>query len=122
MADFNSTERAESVQLLRCPRIPRGLGVVYFFGNSKRRIKIGHTTNPEVRLRTLRYQFGLPCQGFLATVPGGQDLEASYHERFDEHRLGRQEWFSPHPDILAEIERLNQTPVFAIDVSEAAHV
>lgn len=30
-----------------------------------------------------------------------------YHLRFAAHRHGKGEWFSPHPDILAEIERLN---------------
>lgn len=32
--------------------------------------------------------------------------ERAYHERFMKHHL-RGDWFSPHPDILAEIERLN---------------
>lgn len=83
-------------------------GIVYFFGIRNRRIKIGHTIDLGLRLRTLRYQNGLPCVNYLATVPGGRELERAYHEKFAEHRHGRTEWFSPHPDILAEIDRINR--------------
>lgn len=42
----------------------------------------------------------------LALRCGGRDVEQAYHHQFSEHRL-HGEWFKPHPDILAEIERLN---------------
>lgn len=30
-------------------------------------------------------------------------------DRFAAHRHGKSEWFDPHPDILAEIERIKAT-------------
>lgn len=85
-------------------------GVVYFWGSPSHRIKIGFTVQPDMRLRTLRYQFGCIANSFLATVDGTMDLEREYHRRFAEHRQGKSEWFAPHPDILAEIERLATSP------------
>lgn len=80
-------------------------GFCYFWGSPSRSIKIGATAHLNARLRALRYQFGLPCISFLAVVVGGSKVEAHYHEQFATHRV-RGEWFNPHPDILAEIERL----------------
>lgn len=85
---------------------PESEGLVYFYGYTNRKIKIGHTRFPDMRIRTLRYSSGVWAQSFLATVDGGRDLERAYHERFAEHRHGKSEWFDPAPEILAEIERL----------------
>lgn len=41
-----------------------------------------------------------------AATPGERKQERAYHKHFSEHRL-HGEWFEPHPDIMAEIERLN---------------
>jgi hypothetical protein len=41
----------------------------------------------------------------LATVRG--NFEVAYHRLFAEHRAFG-EWFEPHPDILAEVDRLTQ--------------
>lgn len=42
----------------------------------------------------------------LAAFDGGEVHEQRLHARFAEHRL-LNEWFARHPDILAEIARLN---------------
>jgi len=34
-------------------------------------------------------------------------FERAYHRQFAAHRL-HGEWFAPHPDILAEIDRLKE--------------
>ncbi|MBU1253573.1 MAG: GIY-YIG nuclease family protein [Alphaproteobacteria bacterium] len=85
------------------PRVPE-TGMVYFWGDPSRKIKIGTTSRPAGRHRELRSTTGLPGK-MLATVHGGTDLEQAYHRRFAEWRQ-RGEWFSPAPAILAEIERL----------------
>jgi len=91
---------------------------LYFITSKGGPIKIGVSNNPAKRLKGL--QTSNPYQLTLsAVIPGGALMEGEYHKRFAEHRLVG-EWFNPAPGILAEIERLNQSPVFAIDVSEAA--
>lgn len=79
--------------------------VVYFvqIGNDGP-IKIGTTTNLKARLASLRTS---QPQGLalLAIAEGGRDLEKAYHDRFAAHR-GVGEWFSPHADILREVNRL----------------
>lgn len=66
-------------------------------------IKIGMAFDPSSRRARLNSS-GFHKVEILATVRDG-DFEASYHRHFDQHRL-HGEWFEPHPDILAEIERL----------------
>lgn len=78
---------------------------VYFIGCEKHGIKIGVATNVEKRLATLRSCCPISLK-VMATRPGGIDRERAYHKQFAEHRL-HGEWFDPHPDILAEIERLS---------------
>lgn len=80
-------------------------GVVYFIQGAGGAIKIGFTVR-SVKERTVEYQAGSPVPlTLLATREGWQTLEAEYHRYFAEHRL-HGEWFAPHPDILAEIDRL----------------
>jgi hypothetical protein len=79
---------------------------VYFVRADTGEIKIGIATDPDARLRAL--QVGSPVKlGLLVTCPGGRPKEAEYHQRFAAHRL-HGEWFEPHPDILTEIERLQE--------------
>ncbi|GMM93143.1 GIY-YIG nuclease family protein [Qipengyuania sp. MTN3-11] len=80
---------------------------VYFIQAHEGPIKIGIAVDVERRRKAL--QTGFPSELFIrATTTGGAEQEASYHRMFAAHRrVG--EWFSPHPDILAEIERLNTT-------------
>lgn len=81
---------------------------LYFIGGDEGPIKIGVSNDPQRRLKGLQTGYPYPLQ-ILATIEGGAMLEIEYHERFAEHRL-HGEWFAPHPDILAEIERLRTHP------------
>jgi hypothetical protein len=67
-------------------------------------IKIGRSRSPKYRVWQLKSdpRHGQPAE-FLATIPG--DLEVEYHRIFARWRV-EGEWFAPHPDLLAEIERL----------------
>jgi hypothetical protein len=86
-----------------------GRADLYIIQSAAGPIKIGISVNPRGRLKGL--QTAHPWKlSLLCVIPGGCALEAQYHARFAEHRL-HGEWFSPHPDILAEIDRLN-SPVF----------
>jgi hypothetical protein len=78
--------------------------VVYFVQAENGLIKIGSTKRMADRLQSL-------CNGspialiLLATVKGDRTFEFALHIKFAAHRQ-HGEWFLPHPDILAEIERL----------------
>lgn len=82
-------------------------GICYFIGGEEGPIKIGHTVDIKVRLGTLRLSSPLWLE-VLASRSGGAGREAAYHQQFAAHRL-HGEWFTRHPDILAEIDRLNQS-------------
>jgi hypothetical protein len=71
-------------------------------------IKIGIARDPANRLATLQTGHHATLR-IVALTAGGSAQEAAYHAHFKAHRL-RGEWFDPHPDILAEIERLSPTP------------
>ena len=80
---------------------------IYFIGGDDGPIKIGLTNAPLNRLRD--FQIGSPViLKIHALVEGGFADEADYHRLFAPHRL-HGEWFSPAPDILAEIARLTPT-------------
>lgn len=84
--------------------------VVYFIEGAENAIKIGFTKQP-VRSRIKSIQNGSPVRlRLLACCSGSVGLERDYHRHFAAHRL-HGEWFSPHPDILAEIDRLNANPL-----------
>lgn len=85
------------------PRILEG--TTYFVGPEGGPIKIGFASRLEYRLKDLRTMNAYPLV-VHAKVFGPLTLERAYHARFAAHRL-HGEWFAPHPDILAEIERLN---------------
>lgn len=74
-------------------------------------IKIGYTANITTRMRSLRVKHGKDCR-LLATRAGGRGREGTYHFQFAYHFIGN-EWFHPHPEILAEIERVNSGPAHA---------
>ena len=78
---------------------------VYFVGGSVGAIKIGISKAPLERLAILQTGSPIPL-AILALREGGRAAERDYHARFADHRL-HGEWFAPHPDILAEIERLS---------------
>lgn len=78
-------------------------GWTYFISAACGSIKIGRTFGMAYRLAELQCANPKELE-LLAVVPDG-GREAEYHHQFAEHRL-RGEWFEPHPDILAEIERI----------------
>lgn len=79
---------------------------VYFIGCTATGVKIGTGTNIDARLREIQRCCPIPL-ALLALRPGGIARERAYHEQFKAHRL-HGEWFAPHPDILAEIDRLRR--------------
>lgn len=86
---------------LKTRRVPL---LVYFIQAHCGAIKIGVANDIKKRLRVL--QSGHPHElTLLAVTQGGVGMEGTYHWRFRAHRI-RGEWFEPHADILAEIERL----------------
>lgn len=85
----------------------RCVSVCYFIGGDTGPIKIGHSVDVASRLKALRLSSPMWLRVF-ATCAGGEPREAAYHQQFAAHRL-HGEWFVRHPDILAEIDRLNQS-------------
>lgn len=82
-----------------------GKSYVYFIRGEGTPIKIGFSHQPNERLAIL--QTAHWCRlSIVAKAEGSLADEREYHDRFAAHRL-HGEWFAPHPDILAEIERLN---------------
>lgn len=91
--------RPRNIQALR-----DGKSYVYFIAGEDTPIKIGFSKQPHERLAIL--QTAHWCRlSIVAKIEGCLAIEAEYHRRFAEHRM-HGEWFAPHPDILAEIERL----------------
>lgn len=77
---------------------------VYFIQSATGDIKIGMARDVAVRMKTLQTAHPVKLT-LLVSCDGGATVEREYHQRFAEHRR-HGEWFDPHPDILAEIERL----------------
>lgn len=78
--------------------------MVYFIRAGDGPIKIGIACDLDRRLREIQIHHFDELR-VVATVGGGMKLERELHKRFAAHHI-RGEWFAPHPDILAEIERL----------------
>lgn len=87
------------------PRPQPEVATIYFIGPDGGPIKIGYASRLKFRLRDLQNANAYPLI-VHATIDGAISLENEYHRRFAAHRL-HGEWFEPHPDILAEIDRLN---------------
>lgn len=83
----------------------RASATVYFIRSSAGPIKIGIARDVHRRLMELRNSSPVSLD-LAACTGGGFAAEQAYHRQFSEHRL-HGEWFAPHPDILAEIERIN---------------
>lgn len=91
---------------------------VYFIGHLDHAIKIGTSYSAKERMKTL--QAGSPIKlEILATRPGSTAVEVYYHDAFAAHRL-HGEWFTPHADILAEIERLNRITTTSAQIEATA--
>ncbi|NML11618.1 GIY-YIG nuclease family protein [Sphingobium sp. AR-3-1] len=111
MGDVRASHRLTDEQLAAarnsCKSTPRTSykRAVYFAAADDGPIKIGATCDVGRRLRELRTKSKQDLR-LLAAVDGGMFAEMLYHSRFAAHRL-HGEWFVRHPDILAEIARLN---------------
>ena len=81
-----------------------GKSYVYFIGGEGTPIKIGFSSAPYERLASL--QTAHWCKlSILVMAEGSLADERRLHEQFAGHRM-HGEWFHPHPEILAEIERV----------------
>ncbi len=86
--------------------LKQGLDKYTYFARGKwtGRIKIGSSNDPWRRVGELiRSNNGEEAE--LLVVLRGDFFEMIYHREFERH-LNGYEWFSPHSDILDEIERL----------------
>ena len=90
---------------------------VYFIRHSDGPIKIGYATNVTNRLKGMQTAHYAELI-LIAVRTGGRKREAEYHARYAEHHL-RGEWFSPHPDILAEVARINKLKAFRVLLEQA---
>jgi hypothetical protein len=75
-----------------------------YFARRGEVVKVGHSTQPEKRLRLLETQSGLALDEVVLTL-GGRALEQRYHRRFADHR-DKGEWFTMCPEIRDEMDRL----------------
>lgn len=71
------------------------------------RIKIGMSKDPARRVADMRHvRYGEAAE-LLVTLRGGH-FESAYHDAFRDWHEGH-EWFAPHPDILAEVARIEES-------------
>lgn len=80
--------------------------VYFIYSRDANKVKIGHSTHPASRLKTLQTGSPVPLE-ILATIEGGENLERKLHERFTSaHSHG--EWFHMSEEIDAFIrEKIN---------------
>jgi len=105
-------EVEEAAHIAAMDAIDPKWGYCYFMGGDEGPIKIGYSTQLAQRLSCIRNQNGLLRIRLLAKLTGGRERESYYHHKFKEHRFSG-EWFERHPDILAEIDRLNTPSTLA---------
>lgn len=86
------------------PRPTPAVMTIYFIQSAAGPIKIGRASRLSFRLRDLQLMSPVPLEVAVA-FEGPPKLELEYHRRFKPHRL-HGEWFSPHPEIINEIDRL----------------
>lgn len=79
---------------------------IYFIGAESGPVKIGKAVCPFTRLKCLQTAHHERLT-LLAICEGGAGRERGYHRQFKEHRI-RGEWFARSPELVAEIERLNE--------------
>lgn len=71
-------------------------------------IKIGHTTDLADRERTVRRQSGSTTSELLAFMPGTYEQEQDIHARLREHVTHGDEYYHPHPEVVAEVNLLRE--------------
>ena len=108
VADHSRTIIKVGSHTVSCRTLPKRkqCPVVYFVQAENGLIKIGSTKYLDDRLYSLRCGSPVGLE-LIASLKGDRTVEFALHTRFAEHRL-HGEWFTPHPDILAEIERINR--------------
>lgn len=79
------------------------ISVVYFIQSIEGPVKIGWSADLERRRANLATASGLGT--VLATIAGGEDLEAHFHEMLAPYRL-HGEWFKADPPVLALAEAI----------------
>ena len=98
-------EEFDRIAIIEMDSDPISEGLCYFWGDVNVLIKIGYSRNVNQRIRALNSSSGPYCFSLLAMARGGRDREMHYHHRFQAHRWSG-EFFNPHPDIVAEIDKL----------------
>lgn len=84
-------------------------GRIYFIQSpTDQSIKIGYSTDVLDRLCALQTGSAVDLV-LLADMPGTPRTEKALHVALASHRIGR-EWFRPHADVLAHVERAKTFP------------
>lgn len=83
-----------------------GRSTYFARGKVTGRIKIGVSRSPEYRVSQLQFCTNGEPATPLVIVP--TNVEKTYHRAFRRWHEGH-EWFAPHPDLIAEIDRLTDT-------------
>lgn len=79
--------------------------MIYFIQSGEAgRIKIGHSTSVESRLRSIQCASPQPVR-LLAQAEGGPDFERIVHRILEKHRV-HMEWFEPHQDVFDVIRQV----------------
>lgn len=76
--------------------------VVYYIDLPGDMVKIGYTTNLDMRRKSLR----VDRSAILATEPGGQTLERKRHAQFSDERIGQRENFQKSDRLMNHIASL----------------
>ena len=84
----------------------------YFIGGDAGPIKIGKSLDPQSRLKQIQMCSPIKLR-ILALAPGGGARERAYHCQFGEH-WSHGEWYDRHPDLMAEIDKVNADLIAAI--------
>lgn len=75
-------------------------GHVYFL-LSDNLVKIGWASNLDARLKAYS-----PGARLLAVMPGTKQDESRMHKKFGDLKTNRREWFTYHPRVMEEVERI----------------
>ena len=97
--------------LLRTRPVPRKAAKTYVYlvvNQAGTQVKIGLSTRPERRVRTLSTGNAAPLH-LLCYVVGGRSLEKALHNKFKQHRI-RNEWYAYCSEITDEFSRLSGAP------------
>jgi hypothetical protein len=87
-------------------RPTKGVGYVYFVGDARGSVKIGHSIDLASRLERLRVSSSTKLT-LLAFEEGGMADEAAYHARFQSFQK-EGEWFAANLEMWAEIKRIRE--------------